>query len=225
LFANGFDSFPRTFEIDNVTLRFTETNVTSNQASFAHSFAARDVRVLSISASNFVKNDGASGFLRLGEPGDEELMTRCNVIGNSFGQQLIRFHSLLTVDSVAFFENTGRYLARVDAECEIRFVSCKFDVRRSHAQITRYQKVGVFQNCEFGLRNLEPLRITFQSQRCDVDAFQGIEGTPPLTIVTPERMLVLGLLVCALAAIAMLNTQRLTRKGRNRLGSRFSTAA
>jgi hypothetical protein len=107
LFANGFDGFPRTFEIENVKLRFTETNVTSSHASFAHSFGAKDVRVLSISASNFVKNDGASGFLRLGIPGGEEIMTRCNVVGNSFDQQLIRFYSLLTVDSVVFLTTQG----------------------------------------------------------------------------------------------------------------------
>jgi hypothetical protein len=224
LFANGFDSFPRTFDIENVTFRFTQTNLTSNEASFAHSFGAKDVRVVSISASNFVKNDGASGFLRLGVPGAEELMTRCNIIGNSFSQQLIRFHSFLTVDSVSFFENTGRYLARVDMECTIRFVRCQFDIMSRQARITGTPDVGIFQSCKFGVRSLEFVAITFNSQKCILGALQVIDDDQPAPIVTPEKLLALGFVVSGLAAVALLSTLRLARKGRNRPGARFSTA-
>jgi hypothetical protein len=72
---------------------------------------------------------------------------------------------------------------------------------------------------------LELIRITFQSQRCNVDAFRALEGPQDHTIVTPERLLALGILVCGLGAITLLNTQWLARKGGNKSGSRFSTAA
>jgi hypothetical protein len=132
LYHNGADNFPKIFELRNLSCHFSDTNVSRNVASYAHSLAGKSLHILSLSFSNFVGNEGGSGFLSLGVVENNELFENLNVFQNSYRDdlQFLRVHSFLIVKKVLFMDNSGRVLACVDCGATISFVNCVFSVPR-----------------------------------------------------------------------------------------------
>jgi ABC-type glycerol-3-phosphate transport system permease component len=130
LHRNGDDNHPKVFDLQNLSFHFSDTNVSRNIASYAHSLAGRSIHILSLSFCNFVRNEGGSGFLTLGGSDEKVLFENANVFENTCrdDHQLFRVHSRLTVKHFFFADNSGRVLAQVDRGSSIWFVGCAFSV-------------------------------------------------------------------------------------------------